>query len=162
MSACATQGGHKEERKTNYSMKIWSALFPRATIISISRVQLQLGQAMEAAYLRHQIDRAPTAFHKSNLTHVSSYRHGENSSKKRQGVKNLDSVCSRISYMQSRVSPCRITKAVVPFQNKIILKNFRPEPPPSVDRPKIILFQHGTVQNYFKEFQCFMLTWNHV
>ena len=34
--------------------------------------------------------------------------------------------------------------AVVPCQNKIILKNFRPEPPPSVDRPKIILFQHGT------------------
>jgi len=32
---------------------------------------------------------------------------------------------------------------VVPCQNKIILKNFRPEPPPSVDRrnPKIILFQ---------------------
>jgi len=27
---------------------------------------------------------------------------------------------------------------------KIILKNFRPYPPPSVDRPKIILFQHGT------------------
>jgi len=36
------------------------------------------------------------------------------------------------------------TKAVVPCQNKIILKNFRPEPPPSVDRPKIILFEHGT------------------
>ena len=35
-------------------------------------------------------------------------------------------------------------KAVVPCQNKIILKNFRPEPPPSVDRPKVILFQHGT------------------
>ena len=31
-------------------------------------------------------------------------------------------------------------KAVVPCQNKIVLKNFRP---PSVDRPKIILFQHG-------------------
>ena len=37
-----------------------------------------------------------------------------------------------------------VTKAVVPCQNKIILKNFRPEPLPSVDRPKIILFQHGT------------------
>jgi len=36
------------------------------------------------------------------------------------------------------------TSAVVPCQNKIILKNFTPEPPPSVDRPKIILFQHGT------------------
>jgi len=34
---------------------------------------------------------------------------------------------------------------MVPCQNKIIfIKNFRPEPPPSVDRPKIILFQHGT------------------
>jgi len=30
------------------------------------------------------------------------------------------------------------------MSNKIILKNFRPEPPPSVNRPKIILFQHGT------------------
>jgi len=43
---------------------------------------------------------------------------------------------------------------VVPCQ-KIILKNFKPEPSPSVDRPKIILFQHGTTsemkQNYFKE-----------
>ena len=29
-------------------------------------------------------------------------------------------------------------------KNKIILKNFRPEPPPSVDRTKVILFQHGT------------------
>jgi len=37
-----------------------------------------------------------------------------------------------------------INKAVVPCQNTIILKNFRPEPPPSVDRPKIILFQHRT------------------
>jgi len=37
-----------------------------------------------------------------------------------------------------------VSKAVVPCQNKIILKNFRPEPPSSVDRPKIILFQHGT------------------
>ena len=37
-----------------------------------------------------------------------------------------------------------ISKAVSPCQNKIILKNVRPEPPPSVDRPKIILFQHGT------------------
>jgi len=35
-------------------------------------------------------------------------------------------------------------KGVVPCWNKIILKNFRPEPPPSIDRPKIILFQHGT------------------
>ena len=34
--------------------------------------------------------------------------------------------------------------AVVPCQNKIILKNFRPEPPPSVDRRKVILFQHRT------------------
>jgi len=93
-------------------------------------------RGMEAAYFSHWTDRAPTAFHKSNLTHVLSYRHGKNSSKKRQGVKNLDSVCNRISYMQSRVSPCRITKAVVPCQNKIILKNFRPEPPPLVDRPK--------------------------
>jgi len=33
---------------------------------------------------------------------------------------------------------------VVPCKNKLILKNFRPEPPPSVDRSKIILFQHGT------------------
>jgi len=33
-------------------------------------------------------------------------------------------------------------KAVVPCQNKIILKNCRPEP--TVDRPKIILFQDGT------------------
>jgi len=37
-----------------------------------------------------------------------------------------------------------LSKAVVLCQNKIILKNFRPEPPPSVDRPTIILFQHGT------------------
>jgi len=36
------------------------------------------------------------------------------------------------------------SKGVVPYQNKIVLKNFRPEPPPSVDHPKIILFQHGT------------------
>jgi len=38
-----------------------------------------------------------------------------------------------------------VDKAVVPCQNKIILKNFRPESPPSVDRPKMILFQHGTM-----------------
>ena len=38
----------------------------------------------------------------------------------------------------------KTAKAVVPCQNKIILKNFRSEPPPSVDRLKIILFQHGT------------------
>jgi len=31
-----------------------------------------------------------------------------------------------------------ILKAVAPCKNKIILKHFRPEPPPSVDRPKII------------------------
>ena len=37
-----------------------------------------------------------------------------------------------------------ISEGVVPCQNKIILKNFRPEPPPSVNHPKIILFQHGT------------------
>jgi len=40
--------------------------------------------------------------------------------------------------------------------NNFISKNFRPEPPPSVDRPKMILFQHGTrsemKENYFKEF----------
>jgi len=40
--------------------------------------------------------------------------------------------------------------------NKTILKNFRPELPPSVDRPKIIFFQHGIMSemksNYFKEF----------
>jgi len=30
--------------------------------------------------------------------------------------------------------------AVVPCENKIILKNFRPEPPPSVDRPKIFFY----------------------
>jgi len=40
---------------------------------------------------------------------------------------------------------------IVPCQNKIILKNFRPEPPPSVDRPKTILFQHGTTSE---------MTWN--
>jgi len=57
-------------------------------------------------------------------------------------------------------------KAVVPCQNKIILKNFRPEPPPSVDRPKIIFFQHGTTSKIilknFRLLQCFVLTWNHV
>jgi len=30
------------------------------------------------------------------------------------------------------------------FHVKIILKNFRLEPPPSVVRPKILLFQHVT------------------
>jgi len=57
-------------------------------------------------------------------------------------------------------------KAVVPCQNKIILNNFRPEPPPSVHRPKIILFQHGTtskiISKNFRLFQCFILTWNHI
>ena len=57
-------------------------------------------------------------------------------------------------------------KAVVPCQNKIILKNYRPEPPPSIDRPKIILFQHGTTSKIilknFTPFQCFILTWNYV
>ena len=57
-------------------------------------------------------------------------------------------------------------EAVVPCQNKIILQNFRPEPPPSVDRPRIILFQHGTTSEIilknFTLFQCFILTWNHV
>ena len=46
-----------------------------------------------------------------------------------------------------RTRDCRSTrlrKAVVPCQNKIILMTFRPEPTPSVDRPKIILFQHET------------------
>jgi len=52
------------------------------------------------------------------------------------------------------------SKAVVPCQNKIILKNFRPEPPPSVDRPKIILFQHGTTSKII--LKNFILTWNHV
>jgi len=60
----------------------------------------------------------------------------------------------------------RVGKAVIPCQNKIILKNFRPEPPPSVDRPKIILFQHGTTSKIilknFTLFQCFILTWIHV
>jgi len=37
-----------------------------------------------------------------------------------------------------------IPKAMVPCQNSIILKNFRPELPRSVDRPKIFLFQTGT------------------
>jgi len=36
----------------------------------------------------------------------------------------------------------------------IISKNFRPDPPLSVNRPKIILFKHGTTSdiklNYFK------------
>jgi len=58
------------------------------------------------------------------------------------------------------------TEAVVPCQYKIILKNFRPEPPPTVDRPKIILFQHGTkskiILKNFTLFRCFILTWNHV
>jgi len=53
-------------------------------------------------------------------------------------------------------------KAVVPCQNKIILKNFRLEPPPSVDRTKIILFQHGATSKIilknFMLFQCFILT----
>ena len=57
-------------------------------------------------------------------------------------------------------------KAVVPCQNKIILKNFRPEPPPSVDRPKTIIFQRGTTSKIilknFTLFRCFILTWNHV
>ena len=52
------------------------------------------------------------------------------------------------------------------MSNKIILKNFRPDPPSSVDRPKIILFQHGTTSKIilknFRLFQCFILTWNHV
>jgi len=51
-------------------------------------------------------------------------------------------------------------KAVVSCQNKIILKNFRPEPPPSVDRPKIILFQHGNTSKII--LTNFILTWNHV
>ena len=59
-----------------------------------------------------------------------------------------------------------VAKAVVPCQNKIILKNFRPEPPPSVDRPEVILFQHGTTSKIiltnFTLFQCFILTCNHV
>jgi len=42
------------------------------------------------------------------------------------------------------------SKAVVPCQNKIILKNFRPKPQPSVDRPKVILFQHGTTSEMKK------------
>jgi len=59
-----------------------------------------------------------------------------------------------------------MSKAVVPCQNKIILKNFRAEPPPLVDHPKIFLFQHGTMSKIilknFTLFQCFILTWNHV
>jgi len=47
-----------------------------------------------------------------------------------------------------------VTKAVVSCQNKIILKKFRPEPPPSVDRPKIILFQHGTTSK-IRILRCF-------
>ena len=35
--------------------------------------------------------------------------------------------------------PVPISKAVVPCQNKIILNNFRPEPPSSVDRPNCLL-----------------------
>jgi len=34
-----------------------------------------------------------------------------------------------------------VSKAVVQCQNNIILKNFRPEPLPSVDRPNFFLFQ---------------------
>jgi len=34
-----------------------------------------------------------------------------------------------------------LSQAAVPCYNKIILKNFRPEPPPSVDRAEIVLFQ---------------------
>jgi len=50
--------------------------------------------------------------------------------------------CDILAYgMSCSLDAC---KAVVPCQNKIILKNYRPEPPPSVDRPRIILFQHGT------------------
>jgi len=37
-----------------------------------------------------------------------------------------------------------MSKGVVPCYNKIILENFRHELPPSVDRRKIISFQHGT------------------
>jgi len=37
------------------------------------------------------------------------------------------------------------TEGVVPCKNKSILKNCRPEPPPSVDGPKIILFKQGTM-----------------
>jgi len=61
---------------------------------------------------------------------------------------------------------CSLLKAVVPCQNKIILQNFRPEPPPSVNRPKIMLFQHGTTSKIilknFMLFQCFILTWNRI
>jgi len=43
-------------------------------------------------------------------------------------------------------------KAVVPCQNKIILKNFRPEPPPSVDRLKIIISAWNHVKIILKNF----------
>jgi len=49
---------------------------------------------------------------------------------------------------------------------KLFKRIFRPEPPPSVDRPKIILFQHGTTYKIilqdFRLFRCFILTRNHV
>jgi len=55
---------------------------------------------------------------------------------------------------------------VVQCQDKIILKNFRPEVPSSIAHPKIILFQHGTMSKIilknFMLFQCFISTWNHV
>jgi len=62
-----------------------------------------------------------------------------------------------------------VSKAVVPYQNKIILKHFRPEPPPSIDRANFFYFRRGSIMKWnkiilknFRMFQCFILTRNHV
>lgn len=46
----------------------------------------------------------------------------------------------------------RGSKALVPRLNKVILKNFIPEPPPSVDRPNFFLFQAWFIINEIKLF----------
>ena len=48
--------------------------------------------------------------------------------------------CWWMYYFNKEDKGPKVAKAVVPCQNKIILTNFRPQPPPSVDRPKIILY----------------------
>ena len=53
-------------------------------------------------------------------------------------VQQTDFLCTRTD-----ISPSRRIKPWFHVKIKLFLKNFRPEPPPSVDRPKIILFHLG-------------------
>ena len=56
----------------------------------------------------------------------------------------FDIGCVNSRYRKNESSEVSLSGELRGSMLNFILKNFRPEPPPPAERPKIIIFEHGT------------------